>query len=50
MKKRLAKKIAIGMASVILLASTGAFGADMHKCKAGEKWDATAKTCIKASK
>ena len=42
MKKALAVLLAIAY-----LASFGAFAADEHKCKAGEKWDATKKECVK---
>jgi hypothetical protein len=43
-----AKTLAAIAATGLLLTSLGASAATTHKCKAGEKWDPTAKACVKA--
>jgi len=44
------KKIVALLLTTVYLASFGAMAADEHKCKAGEKWDATKKECVKEEK
>ena len=44
------KKIIVEILAALYLVSFGALAADDHKCKAGEKWDATKKECVKEVK
>ena len=50
MKNILVKTMLATATAGLLVASLGASAAETHKCKKGEKWDATAKACVVVKK
>ena len=45
MKHKIVTMLAMMAATTLLFVSLGATAANLHKCKAGTKWDATSKSC-----
>ena len=45
MKHKIVTMLAMMAATTLLFFSLGATAANLHKCKAGTKWDATSKSC-----